>query len=458
MKNFSQYLSVFVSVLCLSAHAAERPDMVVFITDDQSQVDASLYGNAQVRTPNLERLANEGMTFSHAFVASPACAPSRAALLTGLMPARNGAEANHMDPRPDIKKLPAYFHELGYEVVAFGKVAHGDAGVYGFDQAASEGWIWKGGIAYAVEYLQGRKSDKPLLMFVGTFEPHQPWPKINGYNPDELTLPDFHVDTQETRAARAQYYTAITEADRKLAVIHELARQKLNNPLFIFTSDHGGQWPFGKWNLYDYGIRVPFVASWPGMIEPGSQSEAMISWVDLLPTLLEVAGGETPDNIDGRSFASVLKNPQLAHRQRIFSSHSGDGGLKVNAYPIRSVRDRDWKYILNLYPELEHHTHVDREPNGGAGYWDSWDAAANTDANAATLMQRYHHRAAEELYDLQNDPQEQHNLASDPVHAYRLLAMRAELEIWMTEQGDQRKLYEDPEGPWYVKLLVRLLF
>ncbi|MGI9294507.1 MAG: sulfatase family protein [Pseudomonadales bacterium] len=447
---------ILVCALCLSAQAVERPDMVVFITDDQSQADASLYGNIEVRTPKLESLAREGMTFSHAFVASPACAPSRAALLTGLMPARNGAEANHTDPRDSIKKLPAYFHELGYEVVAFGKVAHQNTEIYGFDQAASEGWIWKGGIGYAVEYLQARPSDKPLLMFVGTFEPHEPWPDIDGYSPETLSLPDFHVNTAETRAARAQYYTAITEADRKLAVVHELAQQKLNNPLFIFTSDHGGQWPFGKWSLYDYGIRVPFVASWPGVIEPGSQSDAMISWVDLLPTLLELVGGEIPTDIDGRSFAKVLTEGEAVHRDRIFTTHSGDGGTKINAYPIRSVRERNWKYIFNLYPELPYHTHIDRGP--GAVYWASWDAAAKTDNKAAALLQRYHQRPAEELYDLENDPHEQYNLASDPAHAERLAAMRAELENWMAEQGDRRKLYENAEGPWFLKLINWLLY
>ena len=457
MKKISLFIiTIFYATCWSSAHALDRPDMVLFITDDQSQIDTGLYGNPNVRTPNLDRLAHEGMTFSHAFVASPACAPSRAALLTGMMPARNGVEANHTDPRATIKKLPAYFHELGYEVVAFGKVAHQNTDSYGFDQAASEGWIWKGGIGYAVKYLEARQSDKPLLMIVGTFEPHEPWPDIEGYSPASRLLPDFLVDTTETRSARAQYYTAITEADRKLSVVRDLAQQKLNNPLFIFSSDHGGQWPFGKWNLYDYGIRVPFVASWPGVIEAGSWSDAMISWVDLLPTLLEIAGGETPTHIDGRSFAKVLTGDATAHRDRIFTTHSGDGGSRINAYPIRSVRHRDWKYILNLYPELPYQSHIDRGP--GAAYWPSWLAAAKSDTAAAALVQRYRQRPTEELYDLNNDPNELHNLAGDSKHAERLATMRAELENWMSEQGDQRKLYEDAEGPWFLKLLTRLLY
>ncbi len=109
--------------------AAAPPNIVVFLTDDQDQLDSSVYGDRRIRTPHMERLARAGMTFSHAFVASSTCAPSRAALLTGMMPARNGAEDNHAIARAAIRKLPAYFEALGYEVVAFGKVAHyGHAG------------------------------------------------------------------------------------------------------------------------------------------------------------------------------------------------------------------------------------------------------------------------------------------------------------------------------------------
>jgi len=126
----------------LAAAAAERrPDIVIFLTDDHSQRDATPYGSTALRTPNMQRLADAGMTFTRAYVASPTCAPSRAALLTGLMPARNGAEANHAKPRAEIKKLPAYLKELGYEVVAFGKVSHyRHTKNYGFDHFAHDGF------------------------------------------------------------------------------------------------------------------------------------------------------------------------------------------------------------------------------------------------------------------------------------------------------------------------------
>src|SRR5262249_10903537 len=132
-------LVVLVCLARLEAAESARPNIVVFLTDDHTLLDSTVYGSKEVRTPNMERLAAAGLTFDRAFVASPSCAPSRAALLTGLMPARNGAEPNHSKPRAELKKLPAYLKELGYEVVAFGKVSHYQhTGDYGFDYFAHD--------------------------------------------------------------------------------------------------------------------------------------------------------------------------------------------------------------------------------------------------------------------------------------------------------------------------------
>ena len=140
-------------------------------------------------------------------------APSRAALLTGLMPARNGSEANHSKPRAEIKKWPAYFKELGYEVAAFGKVAHYNHGPqYGFDHVAGEGFHNHACIPQAVEFLKSRNKDKPLCLFVGTNWPHVPWPQTQAYNAADVTLPPTHVDTEETRLWRTRYYAAVTSA------------------------------------------------------------------------------------------------------------------------------------------------------------------------------------------------------------------------------------------------------
>ena len=255
-------LAILLALLpSVSATTNRPPDIVIFLTDDQSQLDASPYGSA-FHTPNMQRLADAGLTFTRAFVASPSCAPSRAALLTGLMPARNGAEPNHAKPRAEIKKWPAYFQELGYEVVAFGKVSHyKHTADYGFDYFAHDTFHDTEGIPAAVKFLKDRTraNAKPLCTFVGSNWPHVPWPTNSpGYKPASVKLPAGSVDTPATRRWRARYAAAVTKADDELGLVYDTARATLGeNTLFLFSGDHGAQWPFAKWNLYEAGLCVP---------------------------------------------------------------------------------------------------------------------------------------------------------------------------------------------------------
>jgi uncharacterized sulfatase len=416
--------------------AADRPPVVLFLADDLGWADCSPYGAKDTRTPNMARLTADGMTFTHAFVASPSCAPSRAALLTGLDPMRNGAMLNHARPRADVKKWPAYFRDLGYEVAAIGKVAHyAQVRDYGFDHASHFNYHQDECVAEAIKWLGQRKSDKPLCLIVGTNWPHVPWPTEPDAGP--VALPPTLVDTPETRLARAKYAAAVANADRDLGLVYDAARKHLGDgALFLFTSDHGSQFPFGKWNCYDAGIRTPLIVAWPGKVKPGTTADAMVSWIDLLPTCLEAAGGKAPEGISGRSFLPVLRGEKTAHRDRVFATHSGDGNF--NVYPIRAVRTRDWKYVRNLDPQAEHHTHVDKAAAGdGRDYWDSWAAKAKTDPAAAAVVHRYHTRPAEELYDLRVDPWELKNLAADPAHDAVRKTLRADLDAWMKAQGDE---------------------
>lgn len=423
---------------------AEPPNIVLFIADDHGYLDTSLATTGGFHTPNLERLAHEGMSLTHVFAASPTCAPSRAAFLTGLMPIHNGSMWNHQPPRPDVKKLPAYMKELGYEVVAIGKVAHYQQGRdYGFDYTSHDTFHDDACISAAVEYLQDRKSTKPLCLLVGTNWPHVPWPEADTRSSDAFKatastmLPSDLLNTPATRHWRARYATAVERCDRDLGLIYEKAFERLgDNTLFIEFSDQGAQWPFGKWDLYDTGIRTNMFAVWPGKIKAGSRCDALISLVDLLPTLIEAAGGRPLADIDGQSFMEVLRGEKSKFRELIFSSHSGDG--KMNAYPIRSVRTERWKYIRNLRPDAEHHSHIDLgKPVDGREYWDSWVQLARTDSHAAKVVNRYLRRPAEELYDLGEDPLEEHNLREDPAHESELSQLRAKLSAWMKENGDE---------------------
>ncbi len=440
MRRLSHLL---LAIVITNTALAARPDFVVFISDDHGQLDSTPYGARDVRTPNMQRLADAGMTFTHAFIASPSCAPSRAAMLTGRMPARNGAEDNHTFKRDDVTSLPDALRKLGYQTAAFGKVAHGkkDGTRHGFDVIEE-----RHDAAIVEKFLSQRDASKPLCLFVGTHEPHVPWDKLEGYEPAKVTLPPKFVDTPETREFRARYYTDVTTADAQLGAVMALAGKYLvpANTLLLYTTDHGGQWPFGKWNLYDAGTRVPFLAAWPGVIKAGARSDAMIQWTDLLPTLIDAAGGKVPDEIDGRSFLPVLRAEISAHRDVIFTTHSGDGDM--NVYPIRAIRTHEWKLIINLHPEFAHSTHIDKSPNvrSGLPYWTSWHERARTDPEAAAIVRRYHERPAVELYDLRMDPDELHNLAADATQASLVLKLRAQLEAWMRAQGDKQTVFNHP--------------
>ena len=432
----------FVAPL-VAAQAAALPNIVVFISDDHSQLDSEPYGSTEARTPHMARLAADGLKFTHAFVASPACGPSRTALLTGLWSARNGAEPNHKPKNPGVASLPPVLRALGYEVAAIGKVAHNTyAKDHGFDfiEGPNPGFSDTTGVA---KFLAARDATKPLCLFVGTRHPHTIWSAERTYDPTAVTIPPTHIDTAITREERASYLTDVTKADTLLGEVRALAREKIpGDTLFIYTADHGGAWPFAKWNLYDAGIRVPLIIAWPGHLKPATTSDAMVCWPDLLPTFIELAGGKVPAGLDGRSFAAVLRGAATTHRDRVFSTHSGDGDF--NVYPSRSVRTRDWKYIRNLHPEFQHHTHISRSSGpSGLVYWKTWLAAAR-DPAAAAVVNRYTVRPAEELYDLANDPHEQRNRAADPNQKVRLAAMRTDLDGWMKQQGDTQTVFGKP--------------
>ena len=420
--------------------------IVVFLSDDHTWRDSSVYGSPDIATPNMARLAAAGLTFDNAFVASPSCAPSRAALLTGMYPASNEAEANHSRPRADIRKLPAYLQEVGYEVVSFGKVGHyRQTPDYGFDVARHFTYHDDVAVDEAIKWLRERKSDKPLCLFVGTNWPHVPWPQdTNGIDPDTLVVPPNHVDTVVSRQWRARYVAAIQTMDRELGNVYDAAREVLGDDVFfLHTSDHGAQWPFGKWNLYDDGIRTPLIVSWPGHIEANTRTQAMVSWIDILPTLLEIVGAEPEESVDGKSFLPVLTGEATSHRQEIFTTHSGDGNF--NVFPIRAVVTEDgWKYIRNLHPEFLYSSHVTKNVSDNS-YWSSWVEAAEREELARALVWKYQHRVAEELYHTGSDSYEQTNLIEQPEHQERLAELRLKLNRWIEQTGDQQRVFGEPQ-------------
>ncbi len=438
-------LIILLSALCSSLFAA-KPNIVVLLADDHSAADMSVYGAQDIPTPHLDRMAAAGLVFDRAFVNSPSCAPSRAALFTGLYPAKNGAESNHAKPRPELKRLPTYLKELGYDVVSFGKTSHyAHVTDQGFDRAENFGYHDHAGVQASIDFLKQRKSDKPLALFFGTNWPHVPLPAPEGVDPAKVRVQPMHIDTPEFRHYRARYINAVMKMDAEIGAVYEAAKRVLGteNTFFLQTSDHGAQLPFGKWNLYHEGTRVPLIVHWQDKVAAGTRTMAMAQWIDILPTLIEVGGGTCPTDLDGKSLLPVFMGKASTHREAIFTTHTGDNNM--NVYPSRSMRTARWKYIRNLHPEFRFSTHIDRAANEDSlTYIASWERAAKTDPQAAFIVKRYRERPAEELYDLEADPLELKNLVTDPTQATPLTELRQGLDAWMKSTNDPQKVAGQP--------------
>lgn len=429
--------------------SATRPNIVIFIGDDLGVDDIGPYGNRVVRTPNLDKLSDESLLFTRAFAGSPTCGPSRSTLFTGLLPFRHGAHGNHSAVRESSRSLVQYLQPLGYRVVIAGKLHVGPEEVFAFDRISrtnvpEQGFEERPGLHYDLDmgpvdsWLSEQQNDQPFLLIVADHSPHVVWPEKSGYNPEEIDIPAVHIDTEKTRKARGRYYEDITKMDGNLGkLLSSLDKHGLaDNTMMIFTADQGPQWPFAKWSLYDDGIRVPLMIRWPGQVEAGSRTGALISQADLLPTFVEIAGGKAPAAVDGQSFLGVITGKTDTHREMVFATHTGD--RLMNRSPARMLRTARYKYIFNLAPESVYHTHMDktRDHNGGREYWSSWVEKAETDKKAAAVLQRYHHHPEEELYDVEADPDEMNNLAGDPKYKKMMEEFRKEMAAWRKRQGD----------------------
>ncbi len=237
-------------LLAASLHAATLTNIVVFISDDLGRLDTSIHGSKDVRTPTMDWLAAAGMTFNNAYVASPACCPSRFSFLTGLMPARHGAHPNHSEVKPGTQFLPPILKSLGYHIASFGKIAHRNKDFAGLDFNSPQKTDMSQEV---VTHFSESDIDAPICLLVGDRRPHVAWTKEMNYDPKQVTLPPFFIDTEETRKHWARYLTDIEGMDEEMGRVLEFAKEKFGDSfIFLFTSDHGGQWPFGK---LDHGTR-----------------------------------------------------------------------------------------------------------------------------------------------------------------------------------------------------------
>jgi len=419
-----------------SAGEAAPPNIVLFLADDQTWLDSGAYGNQDLPTPNIDRLAQEGMLFTHAFTATAMCGPTRQQLLTGLYPVRSGAYPNHSVVRDGTLSLVHYFRDLGYRVGLTGKEHFGPTASFPFERLrSSRGEAGRSGSAVdlkAVEEFITRDADQPFMLVVASNSPHTPWTEgdPSDFDAEAIEVPGYLVDTPVTRRALVAYYAEITHLDKQLG--HVLAAletaKEADETIVVYTSEQGASLPFAKWTLYDAGIRTAMIVRWPGQVVGGTASEAMVHYVDVVPTLVEAAGGD-PVDVDGRSFLSVLSGRAYTHREYVFGVHTTRGIIYGVDYPIRSIRSRRYKLILNLAATNVFRNTISLPPRDAV--LASWQAV---DPERASVYTR---RPAVELYDLDVDPWELDNRASDPKVADELGRLRSLLETWMVRNGDR---------------------
>ncbi|MEJ6830735.1 MAG: sulfatase, partial [Akkermansiaceae bacterium] len=352
---------------------------------------------------------------------------------------------NHTFVKEGTKSLSHYLKPLGYRVALSGKTHISPRDIFKFEYSA------KGNNPdmAVIESLMVESKEKgtPFCLLACSNEPHAPWDKgdTSQYPPAKVELPSNLVDTPETREGYSKYLAEITYYDQQVGDVLALLKKHglAENTLVVVTSEQGSEFPFAKWTCYDAGLQSAMIARWPGKIAAGKKSKAMVEYVDLCPTFIEVAGGKIPEGLDGKSFLPVLKGEKQEHKKHVFGMMTTRGIINGSEhYGIRSVRSETHKLIVNLTPDVEFRNIAMKTP-----FFLSWEALAKKgDARAIYLVNRFKRRPAIELYNVVTDPLETKNIAGKEENSEIIKSLRKELNEWMLGQGDLGQATEMDAG------------
>ncbi len=443
-------LAMVLGAFCVAlGQTARKPNIILIIADDLAWDDSGPYGNKNVGTPHLDRLAREGLKFTRAFVTISSCSPSRSSLITGRYPHNTDAEQLHWPLPPTQVTFVEKLKVAGYWTAASGKWHLGEAvkdrfdvvddpGEAGFQTDPKTGKMLAkddSGAAGWIPILQQRPKDKPFFLWFAALDPHRDYIANsipNPHQPSAVIVPAHLPDTPEVRSELALYYDEITRLDANVGkVIAELERQGVaDNTLILFISDNGRPFPGAKTTLYDTGIHTPLLARWPGQIRRGLVADGLVSSIDLAPTILQLANVPIPASMQGKSFAATLTNPKAKTRAAIYAEKNWHDYEDR----VRAVRTERFKYIRNDYPDLADTPSADAGRSPTMDALRRWHQEGKLTIQQARIFQAP--RPAEELYDVIADPQEVNNLATNPCHAKTLAALRAKLQTWERETND----------------------
>ncbi|HEX7863046.1 MAG TPA: sulfatase [Verrucomicrobiae bacterium] len=431
----------------LAAQATERPNIWFCIADDWSYPHAGVFWDKVVRTPNIDRLARQGMVFTNAFCAAPSCTPSRAAILTGRYPHELEQGGNLWSFLPTkFKVVPDVLEDAGYAV---GHTRKG-WGPGNFRAGGRERNPAGPNFRSFGEFLE-KSGGKPIWFWFGSQDPHRPYVRGSGAKAGleaaKVDVPKVWPDTPEIRNDILDYYFEVERFDREIGeLLADLEKAgKLKNTIVIVTADNGMPFPRAKANLYDLGARVPLVVWGPG-VKRGT-SDAFVNLADLGPTFLEFAGVKPVSEMSARSIASLVRGEKQEKREMVFLERERHANVRKGdlSYPSRAVRTKEFLYIRNLRPERwpagdpEMHHSVGPYGDCDNSPTKAFIVEKREAAGVENLFQLgFGKRPAEELYDLEDDTAQMKNVATDAKYAEVKDALRRALNEWMKRTNDPR--------------------
>lgn len=444
--------------------ANERPNILLITADDMNWDSLGCFGNElKDVTPNLDRLASQGVRFKHAYVTIAICQPCRASIMTGRYPHRSGA-LGFDKINAGVPTLPETMREKGYYTAAIGKAVHTIPSRHkkAFDETYDMHELGYGRSpkryreTTAGAMAKAKSLDRPFFLNVNLHDPHRPFanspqekrekrPKLwagvplveNPYRPDEVPLPGFLPDLPKVRLEMAEYYTSVRRCDEiigeVLNVLDESEQQK--NTVVIFLSDHGIAVPFAKTNCWMHSNRTPLIIRWPGTTPEGETvSQAMVNSIDLAPTILDIVGLKNLDGADGKSFRGLI-DPAVATegvgRKRVFVHLNYPFSRK--RFAMRGLISMNDGYIWNGWANGK--TKFSNESMSGRTFAAMAEAAKN-DPTIAVRVSHYLYRCPEELFDYERDPDALNNLIDDLKAKPNLKASRSILLEHMKKTDD----------------------
>ena len=454
---------IIVSLLLFARppESQDRPNILWILAEDMSP-DLGFTGVPEVRTPNIDALAQKGMYFENTFTTSPVCSPSRSAFHTGMYQMTIGAH-NHRSHRAEdpseypfplpkgVRVLPDWLRDAGYFTGNIRDVSEESW----FRGTGKTDWNFTyAGKPFDTDNWEDLKDNQPFYAQINFSETHRgrAWNEAHTRiespaDPEKVHVPPYYPEHPEVRKDWAQYLNTVMALDRKVGdMLALLERDGLaENTIVVFMADHGRAMVRGKQWPYDSGLRVPLIVYFPPGVDalsgylPGTISDQLISSIDVTATTIAMAGMQKPESMQGRVF---LGSQTEAPRSYVYSGRDR-GDETVDR--IRTIRSKRYRYIRNFYPEkpiLQTNRYKE------ASYPTMWvlrkmhqDGTLSPDA--ARLMARS--RPSEELYDVLADPYEMNNLASSLDHQEILNHLRGNLEEWIVASNDQGRYPESPE-------------